>query len=234
MAIAPSSAGCRSRPRATILTWIFRSTATILVSSQPAARHPACSGPRKYKARLTSSGISFGKARIAVAAMATPAHPRAWPAALHVRMPLPLIYSTEQTVEAMKADPNFHYVASVIVRSVEEAPDGVTIHAGSRSSSVSGLPPAESTAPPPSCCVRCIASISRSAFTTRSIFCSPRCAAWRRQRHRGASAYSGPAFPRDADNAISPHTIHLQAYTYNDLFRAPSSKSWGRCGRFSP
>ena len=184
----------------------------------------------KHKARLTSSGISFGKARIAVAADGYSGSPACVTCGLCMYgCPYRLIYSTEQTVEELKADPNFHYVPSVVVRSVEEGPGSVTIHAGQAKFSGERVYLAAGVYSTTAILLRSMHRFNQPVRLHDSqYFLLPAL------RGRGSGNVTrerlhtlAQLFLEITDRAISPHTIHLQAYTYNDLFRAPIEQKLG-------
>jgi ferredoxin len=189
----------------------------------------------RHKHRLNQQGVSFGTARIAVAAQGFHGSPACVACGLCMYgCPYRLIYSTDRTVEEMRTDPNFTYIPSVVVRSVEEKGSGVTIVAtdtannqkkfqGDRVYLAAGL-------------------YSTTAILLHSVhlydhpvrFFDSQYFLLPALRFSGAGRVTqeklhtlAQLFLEVMDPTISPHTIHLQTYTYNDLFVAPIEKSLG-------
>ena len=82
----------------------------------------------KHRHRLRRSGVTFGKSRIAVEAQKHETTRCVRCGLCMYGCPYKLIYSSEATVEEMKADPLFRYVGGVVVHSVKESEDSVDIH----------------------------------------------------------------------------------------------------------
>jgi len=173
-----------------------------------AARHPACSRARKVQSSPDQQRHFLRQSpHRRCWPMATPAHRVRACGLCMYGCPYRLIYSTEQNREAMKADriftmlPRSSFAPSKRLLTASRFTRAVEVL---RLSGSTSRP--ESTAPPPSCCVPCIAQSAGPPLRLAVFSCSPRCAAVAPQRHRGASAYSGPAFPRDRRQPPSaPH-----------------------------
>jgi choline dehydrogenase-like flavoprotein len=182
-----------------------------------------------HKRQLNQKGISFGTARIAVAAN------RCVTCGLCMYgCPYRLIYSTGRTVEEMRADPHFIYIPGVVVRSVTEKGSAVTITA---------LDTANHEVKFEADRVYLAAGVyNTSAILLRSLNLYNRPVRLFDSQYfllpalRFASAGKvtqenlhtlAQLFLEVMDPAISPHTIHLQTYTYNDLFVAPIEQKLG-------
>ena len=190
----------------------------------------------KRRSHLAGKGIAFGSARLAVEAEGC--------AACGMCMygcPPRLIYSSDRTVEEMKANPSFRYVSGVIVQRVEESSSRVLIRAvdrmgtnvafeGSRAFIAAGVYPTTAIL---------LRSLERFGKPARLIdsqyFLLPFLRAagagkvTREKLHTLAQLYL-----EINDPAISPYTVHLQTYTYNDLFKAPVESALGPLRRLFP
>jgi choline dehydrogenase-like flavoprotein len=192
-------------------------------------------GLGKSKARLNSKGVFFGASRIAVEADGhAGSHDCVLCGLCMYGCPYRLIYATDRTVNQMRADPNFIYIPGVTVRGVEEDSGSVTIHAVDRTRNqvtYSGERVYLATGP---YVTTSILLRSMGRFDSTVKFCDSQYFLLPILRAAGAGKVTdeklhtlAQLFMEITDNRISPYTIHLQTYTYNDLFKAPVEAALG-------
>lgn len=189
----------------------------------------------RHQSRLDKEGLSFGSARIAVAAEGFGGAPACVACGLCMYgCPYRLIYSTERTVDELQSNSRFTYIPSVVIRSVAETGEGVVINAlaeqgrevtftGDRVYLAAGV-------------YNTTAILLRSLnlynhplrISDSQYFLLPAL------RFTGAGRVTqehlhtlAQLFIEINDASISPFNIHLQVYTYNDLFVAPIEKTLG-------
>jgi choline dehydrogenase-like flavoprotein len=183
----------------------------------------------RNRAKLNANGVYIGSSRLAVNADGR--HGQTACARCGLCMygcPYGLIYSSDQTLAALVATGRVHYKPGVTVQSVEESSAGVQIRAvdltgkaenyfGERIFLGAGI--LNTTA---------ILLRSMGMYDTPVQIRDSQYFLLPLLRLRGtADVVREPLhtlaqlFVEIVDSSISPHTIHLQTYTYNDLFRAP-------------
>jgi len=191
--------------------------------------------------------VLFGRSRLAVNAAQTPigydkpAGPCVACGLCMYGCPYRLIYTTADTVGQLMRNSNFTYLPGYLVRSVEESADGVTIHAldaqaaprtlnGDRVFLAGGV-------------------LSTTEILLRSLkrFDQPVTLHDSQYFLLPMLRLGGvPGFRRDelhtlaqlfleiVDPEVSPYAVHLQTYTYNDLFEAPIRKMLGPLAALFP
>jgi choline dehydrogenase-like flavoprotein len=183
----------------------------------------------RNRIKLNAHGVYLGSSRLAVDADGRHGRPACVRCGLCMYgCPYGLIYSSDQTLAALVATGRVHYKPGVTVQSVAETSTGVQIRAvdlagnaenysGERVFLGAGV-------------------LNTSAILLRSMGMYDTPVQIRDSQYfllpllrlRGtADVVREPLhtlaqlFVEIFDSAISPHTIHMQTYTYNDLFRAP-------------
>jgi choline dehydrogenase-like flavoprotein len=192
--------------------------------------------------RLHSRGIHFGASRLAVREKprstaddnpATP--PCAYCGLCMYGCPYNLIYSTDQTLAQLKTNPLFTHLPGVIVDSISESPAHVQLSARLRDTETP---------------LRLYASrayIGAGVLSTARILLNSLPSLTQPLTLRDSQYFLFPflRFPGSPgvqseslhtlaqlfleirDPAVSPKTVHLQVYTYNDLFAAALAKTAG-------
>ena len=189
----------------------------------------------RNRERLHASGVYWGSSRIAVSEQ----HPvsNASCATCGLCMygcPLSLIYSSDRTLDEMIENRDVVYHSGFTVHSVSESGLGVDVHGidpkgNSRTFRGTRVFVAAGHLNTTSILLR---SLNRYGIEVKmkdsQYFLLPIL------QFRGTPNVSSERlhtlaqiFVEIFDSQISPHTIHLQTYTYNDLFRAPLSKALG-------
>jgi choline dehydrogenase-like flavoprotein len=181
----------------------------------------------RHREQLAEAGIRFGSSRLAVA-----------PNCVYCGLcmygcPYGLIYNSAATLDQLRQRPGFHYLNGVTVESASEDGERVTLQArrGAERETFCGA----------RAFLAC-GALSTSAILLRSIgaYDLPRrlldsqyylLPLLRRQRTRGAAQSQShtlaQAFLELGDSKVSPRTVHLQVYTYNELFSAAIQRMLG-------
>jgi len=181
------------------------------------------------RAKLKAHGIHFGASRLTVQANDSHGKPRCVQCGLCLYgCPYGLIYSTAQTLSTLASTGQVHYKPGVTVQSVEETGSGVLIRgtdlheksvqfdagrvflaAGNMNTTVILLRSLKQFDVP--------VPIRDSPYFVVPLLRLRGTADVVRERLHTLSQL----FFEVIDSAISPHTIHLQTYTYNDLYPQP-------------
>jgi choline dehydrogenase-like flavoprotein len=195
----------------------------------------------RHASRLAGKGVQYGAARIAVHARQN-GHDCAQCGLCMYGCPYQLIYSTRTTLRQLQQNPDFHYVSGFHATRVEEFGEQVKISGrslpgqahqsfmGERVYLACGF--LETTA----LLLRSLDAYNRAIPASDSqYFLLPLL------RFRGMAGVRTESLQTLAqlfleinDPTVSPYTVHLQTYTYNDLFAvAVRSALWG-VGRVLP
>ena len=186
--------------------------------------------------QLESNGITFGRSRLAVRADEC------------IRCglcmygcPFGLIYSTAQTVDALKDDPEFVYLPGHVVQRLAESAEGVTISTlnargereeftGERVFVGAGVLPTAALI------LRSLDAYERPiTFRESHYFLLPMLRLASVPGFREGDLHTlAQLFVEVLDPELSPFTIHLQTYTFNDLFEQPIAKMLGPLARVFP
>ena len=189
----------------------------------------------KNKTRLDREGVLFGASRIAVAADGYAGSDACVLCGLCMYgCPHRLIYSTDRAVEELKSDPNFSYISGVAVRTVEESGACVTVRGIDQTRSevaYSGerVYLAAGTYATTSILLRSMDRFDSSVkFLDSQYFLLPILRACGAGKVTEENLHTlAQVFVEITDKRISPYTIHLQTYTYNDLFKIPVQSALG-------
>ncbi len=189
---------------------------------------------QRNRDRLHAQGLRFGRARAAVKARDCTY------CGLCLRgCPDKLIYSAAQTLEALSANPRFSYRADVVVETLSETSDGAITRGVQRQSGealsfeANRIFIAAGALPTTAVLLRSAGAYDQTLRMKDSqYFLAPlalfRGAASARKEDLHTMAQ---LFLELRDPAISPHTIHMQVYTYNDVMAEAMRQ---RLGVFSP
>lgn len=191
----------------------------------------------RHRDALSQIGMEFGNARLAVWARKN-GYPCAYCALCLHGCPYELIYSSGKTIPELAQFPRFRYLPGVNVQRVEETSTGVRIVSVP---SVQASGGAEQTFAGERVYLAC-GVLQTTVLLLRSLqlyetvisvldsqyFLLPML------RFQGTSGIRQEAlhtlaqvFLEINDPKLSPYTIHLQAYTYNDLFELPLRSALG-------
>ncbi len=211
----------------------FRQTEPMPLSPQAAALLQKL---QSHESQLSTQGVSFGRSRLAINA-----GPCVRCGLCMYGCPYGLLYSTTQTVDALLANPNFRYAPGFVVQRVEEVAGEVRVHtlnaqgapetfSGEQAFMAAGV--LASTA----IMLRSLGLYDQPAtFADSQYFLLPML------RLRGVPGFErgnlhtlAQLFLELTDDTLTPNTIHLQTYTYNDLFEAPIAQKLGVLQRFFP
>jgi len=190
--------------------------------------------------KLNARGILFGRSRLAVNAAATavggdtPAGSCQLCALCMQGCPWRLIYNSADTLPQLARNPLFTYVSGHLLRRVEESATEVTLHTldaagqpqqftGSRVYLACG------TLSTTEILLRSLGRVNQPVTLSDSqYFLLPMLRlAGVPGFQRGGLHTLAQFFLEMMDPAVSPNTVHLQAYTYNELFEAPIRKMLG-------
>jgi len=181
----------------------------------------------QHREALRSAGVRFGQSRLAVRAMPEGDQPGcAYCGLCMYGCPYGLIYSSTSTLPRLQANERFAYIGGVVVETVREVPGGVTIEGRSRVTGEALRWKGDRV------CLAC-----GTIMTTRVLLASLE--AYDRPVRLADSQYfmfpllrfrkSGCArqerlhtlsqvFLEILDDTVSRPTVHLQLYTYNEMF----------------
>ena len=196
----------------------------------------------KRKSKLKDQGVLFGASRLAVNPAQTTGSPGCVTCGLCMYgCPHRLIYSSDLTLNALLLHPRFHYRGGLTVRTAEENSSGVTLSAmderggtvrleGDRVFLAAGV---LGTA---SILLRSAGQYDQPITLKDSqYYLLPLL------RGKGTAEVSterlhtlAQLFFEIFDSSVSPYTIHLQTYTYNELFRDPVVAKLGPARPFFP
>jgi len=176
---------------------------------------------------LSKAGIGFGQARLALRAEDSPEGPGCVYCGLCLTgCPYELIYNSWHTVKKFKANPKFQYRPDVNVKTVEETPEGVVIKGsdGKTGEDVTFNGDRVYLAAGPFSTAQILLQ-SQSAFEkeiyfkTSQYFMVPFISNFAIKDVRRESLYTlAQIFVEIMDEAISHQTVHLQFYSYNEMY----------------
>ncbi len=220
----------------------FRATEAMPLSAQGAA---LLATMQARQDKLRQAGVTFGRSRLAVNLPGTGRPGPCQRCGLCMYgCPYGLIYTTAQTVDAMRADPNFTYMPGFVVQRVEESASGVRVHmANGRGvmETVDGdrVFVAAGVLATAALMLRSLGSGGAYGqavtFKESHYFLLPMLRlAGVHGFERGNLHTLAQLFVEIMDQKLSPYTIHLQTYTYNDLFEGPIAEKLGIAARVFP
>jgi choline dehydrogenase-like flavoprotein len=217
----------------------FRTTEPLPLSTQA---RTLWSDMQNHASVLRTQGITFGRSRLAVNSSGEGAlGPCARCGLCMYGCPYGLIYSTAQTVDSMQAHPNFRYLPGYIAQRLEERDTEVWVH----TQKANGL--AEIF-----CGERVFVGagvLATASLMLRSLDTFDQAVTFKESHYfllpmlrlRGVPGFErnnlhtlAQMFVEVMDETVSPNTIHLQAYTYNDLFEQLIAQKLGPVTRVFP
>ena len=195
-----------------------------------------------HEETLAAQGVTFGRSRLAVNLPGVGAPGGCVRCGLCMYgCPYGLIYTTAQTVDAMRPDPKFSYRSGLVVQRVEEDAVGVRVHATNQRGELETVQGEHVFVG--------AGVLSTAALMLRSLDAYQKAVTFRESHYfllpmlrlasvpgfkRGDLHTLAQMFVEVMDEALSAHTIHLQTYTYNDLFEGPIREKLGPLARIFP
>ncbi len=192
------------------------------------------------RARLRERGVHFGRARLAVQAKRAPEGPGCITCGMCMYgCPYEYIYSSAHTLRRwQETEPKFSYVPGVVVEHLAETSDGVTLSGYELESRVSWSANASrvflaaGVLPSTKILLHSMEAYERPVYIRDSqYFLFPLLQAIATPGVRHEPLYTlSQIFLEILDPAVSPHTVHLQVYSYNDLIGAALRQTLGPLG----
>ncbi len=195
-----------------------------------------------HEEALAGKGVTFGRSRLAVNLLGAGAPGGCVRCGLCMYgCPYGLIYTTAQTVDAMRSDPKFSYRPGCVVQRVEEHAAGVrvlTMNQRGETGTIEGehVFIGAGVLPTAALMLRSLHEYQKAVtFRESHYFLLPML------RRAGVPGFKlgdlhtlAQLFVEVLDEKLSSHTIHLQTYTYNDLFEAPIREKLGPLAMMFP
>ena len=193
----------------------------------------------RSKAALNEAGVQFGRSRLAVAGSPAPAEPAG--ACLYCGLcmygcPHELIYSTAHTLRGLMMRDDFHYVPDVVVERVEERGGTVRISAHEISTDATRDFDAERVylACGPVATPRLLMR-SMEMYETPVHLLDSQYFLFPLLRYSAPSSVTteplhtlAQAFVEISDSSVARDTVHLQLYSYNDMYDATFRSMLGK------
>ena len=189
----------------------------------------------KNRAPLRDAGFVFGQARVGVRVASPSSKGCVYCGLCMYGCPYGHIYNAEDTLRELQAHPNFSYQSDVIVTQLRESQTGVTVEGFNRTTrkpfaaEASRVYLAAGVIPSTQILLRSDALYDQTVRLKDSqYFLIPLALARsagdvsREQLHTLSQL-----FVEISDSKISPHSVHLQVYSYNDLIGQAVRKSFG-------
>jgi len=193
----------------------------------------------RHRAWLEARGIYFGASRLAVRA------PRSsedqgcvYCSTCMYGCPYGFIYNSACTVEELKAHHRFSYQPDVVVTSVIERPQSVVVSGRHRVTAQAVEVEAErvylATGPvrTTEILLRSLKAYDHTVWLSDSQYFVVPLLLLRRETavRREALHTLSQVFVEIVDPSVSPHTVHLQVYSYNDMITLALKRALGRIG----
>lgn len=191
---------------------------------------------------LRRKGIVFGRSRIAMNASGKGRKGPCVRCGLCMYgCPYELLYSSGYTVDELLANPRFQYAPGNVVQRVEETSAGVQVHTITSDGSAAVLEGARVFVG--------AGVLATTALMLRSLEAYDQAVTLYESHYfllpmlrlasvpdfeRGNLHTLAQLFIEVMDKSLSPNTIHLQTYTYNDLFEEPIAEKLGVASKVFP
>ena len=195
-----------------------------------------------HEPALRAQGVTFGRSRLAVNSKAIGAlGPCVRCGLCMYGCPYGLLYSSAQTVDALRSNPNFRYAPGYIVQRVEEAGSEVRLHTLNPRGEAETLLAERAFVAAGVLASTAIMLRSLDLYDQPVTFADSQYFLLPMLRLRSVPGFErgnlhtlAQLFVELMDDTLSPNTIHLQTYTYNDLFEGPIAQKLGPASRFFP
>lgn len=188
-----------------------------------------------HEGALKERGVKFGRSRLAINARGTNAPGACTQCALCMYgCPYGLLYSSAQTVDALRGNASFRYLPGYAVRSVDEREDHVEVTSVRSDGSTEVLKGERAYIGAGVLATAAIVLRSLGAYDQPVTFRDSYYFMLPMLRLRGAPGFErgnlqtmSQIFIEVMDKQLSRFATHLQVYTYNDLFEQPIRKMLG-------
>jgi choline dehydrogenase-like flavoprotein len=194
----------------------------------------------RYRSKLGTEGMHFGASRLAVRAARPPDIAGCICCGLCMYgCPWGYIYNSAATLREMRKNPRFHYTPGIVVTGVGEKENAVTLHGyreGSREPwQVTGDRAflAAGVIPTTQLLLAARSLYERPVWIRDSQYFLFPLLSWQGEAgvEREALHTLSQIFLEILDPKVSPHTVHLQLYTYSDLIADGIRAALGPLGR---
>lgn len=205
-------------------------------SSRQAQRYLAAL--ERHKDAFEAQGITFGSSRLAVQVKRDSGNGCVYCGMCMFGCPYDLIYSSRQTLAHLMRQPGFHYAGGVIVERLEERASGVTVRArlvtGEAVSYEASRVFLGAGAVPTTQIIMGSLGLEQAMMLDSQYFLLPVLQAAGSGARREELHTLAQVFLDIRDPAISPRTVHLQLYTYNEIYDLEFKRRFGPLKRLLP
>ncbi len=192
----------------------------------------------RHRDAFEEQGIIFGSSRLAVEVKRATGDGCVYCGMCMFGCPYDLIYSSRQTLAQLMRQPGFRYVGGVIVERLEEKSGAVAVHArlvtGETVSYEAGRVFVGAGAVPTTQIVMDSLGLEQTTMQDSQYFVLPLLQAAGSGARREELHTLAQVFLDIRDPAISPRTIHLQLYTYNEIYDLEFKRRFGPLKRLLP
>jgi choline dehydrogenase-like flavoprotein len=190
----------------------------------------------RHRTELTRAGIHFGQARVAVqAALPQQSNGCVYCGLCMYGCPYGFIYNAETTLQQLRMNPNVSYEPDIVITTLQESSDSVRIEGYHRLDSSPYYVEAErvylacGAIPTTQILLRSLAVYDQDVWMKdNQYFLLPLVLATAAGDVAHESLHTlSQVFLEILDTSISPYTVHLQLYSYNDLIGQAVRQSLG-------
>jgi choline dehydrogenase-like flavoprotein len=192
----------------------------------------------RHRADLAREGFTFGKSRLAVTVQRPSGDGCVYCGLCMFGCPYGLIYSSRETLARLRVDPNFRYVGGVVVERLQERADGVIIHArtiaGESQSFEAERVFVGAGAIPTTQILMDTLALDETTLKDSQYFLLPMLAIAGGGARDEELHTLAQIFIELQDESISDRNIHLQLYTYNEIYDLELRRRFGRIYSLMP
>lgn len=186
----------------------------------------------RHRSGLAEDGFTFGKSRLAVTVQRPSGDGCVYCGLCMFGCPYGLIYSSRETLAKLQADPNFKYIGGVVVQRLKEDSDGVLIH----TKTITGEPQLFDAdrvfigagAIPTTQLIMDTLDLDETTLKDSQYFLLPMLAMTSTNARSEELHTLAQIFIELHDESISDRNIHLQLYTYNEIYELELRRRFGR------
>jgi len=186
----------------------------------------------RHRKDLAADGFTFGKSRLAVTVQRPSGDGCVYCGLCMFGCPYGLIYSSRETLVKLKADPNFRYLGGVVVERLEERADGVIIHARTIAGESQKFEAERifvgAGAIPTTQIVMDTLELEGATLKDSQYFLLPILSLSGGGARKEDLHTLAQIFIELQDESISDRSIHLQLYTYNEIYDLELRRRFGR------
>jgi choline dehydrogenase-like flavoprotein len=181
---------------------------------------------------LAGDGFTFGKSRLAVTVQRPAGDGCVYCGLCMFGCPYGLIYSSRETLAKLRADPNFRYVGGVVVERLDETADGVVIRGRTITGELQRFDAQRvflgaGTIPTTQIVMESL-DIDETTLKDSQYFLLPMLAIAGGGARKEELHTLAQIFIELHDESISNRNIHLQLYTYNEIYDLELKRRFGR------